>query len=286
MGSVCKGPGDAVVRGVTLGNAVPHPCHPVLSHAMLCCAMLCRAMCHSLQALLRAKDAEVAAAKAEAAASTSNNTTTAALRAEILQLQQLMEAAAEAAQQQLARQRTEHEQAVGTLEAEVAQARSSAHYHQQLAQETATSLDDVRGALAAAEEALAEARADLKAATAAQRSRQRGQLSVLREDAELHAAAVAAASDGSSSSSAGMMAVAGAADGAAGSSGGGAGCGDVAALQAHNRQLQQQVELLQLQLNQLQVRKLQGGSAVVVSCGVGVQGIDQLLRMQCVCASH
>lgn len=107
----------------------------------------------------------------------------------------------------------------------MSQAKSSAGYYQQLAQETATSLDEVKQSLAAAEEALKEAREELKAA-AAQRARQRGQLSVLKEDE------VAAVSAGQGSPAA---------------------AAELAALQQQKQQLTQQVEQLQLKLAQVQV---------------------------------
>jgi uncharacterized protein involved in exopolysaccharide biosynthesis len=74
------------------------------------------------QALLRAKDAEVAAVRAEASASaTSAGPSTASLQAEISQLRQLMETAAEVAAQQLRRQAAEHESVLQALEAELSQ---------------------------------------------------------------------------------------------------------------------------------------------------------------------
>lgn len=185
------------------------------------------------QALLRAKDAEVAAVRAEAAASVGTSPSAASLQAEIAQLKQLMETAAEVAAQQLLKQHQEAAAALHAAEAEAAQAKSAAQYHQMLAQETATSLEELRAALGETEEALHEARAELKVAAAAQQrgARQRGQLSVLKEE---DAPATPAALGGSSASAA-------------------AGDADVATLQQEKQLLVQQVELLQLQLSQLQV---------------------------------
>lgn len=115
----------------------------------------------------------------------------------------------------------------------VSQAKSSAGYYQQLAQETATSLDEVKQSLAAAEEALHHAREEIKSATAAQRARQRGQLSVLRED---------------------EVAVGGGAAGVG--AGGAASSADMAALQQQKQQLVQQLEHLQLKLAQIQVGRV------------------------------
>lgn len=199
-----------------------------------CCRMLtfqlC-CLCRIMQTLLRAKDAEIAAARDAAAASINSSSSTVALKAEVTQLKQLLETTAEAAQQQLRQQQSQHQQAQQSLEAEVSQAKSSAGYYQQLAQETATSLEEVKQSLAAAEEALKEAREELKSAAAAQRARQRGQLSVLKED-ELAASAAT-----------GVTAAAG-----------GASANELAALQQQKQQLTEQVEQLQLKLAQVQVR--------------------------------
>jgi hypothetical protein len=69
-----------------------------------------------LQALLRAKDAEVSAAKSEAASASvtnANSSGSSQLQGEVAQLKQLMEAAAEAAHQQLQQQQQSYDQQVG-----------------------------------------------------------------------------------------------------------------------------------------------------------------------------
>jgi len=202
-------------KNAVLVGAMPDP--------VTCC------QCHPplyLQTLLRAKDAEVAAAKEAAAGAANSSSSTNALQAEVAQLKQLLETAAEVAQQQLRQKEAGHQQAQQALEAEIAQAKSSAGYYQQLAQETATSLDEVKQSLAAAEEALKEAREEIKSAAAAQRARQRGQLSVLKED---ETAAVAAGAGVAMTTA------------------------EAAALQQQKQQLTQQVEQLQLKLAQVQV---------------------------------
>jgi DNA repair exonuclease SbcCD ATPase subunit len=180
-----------------------------------------------VQTLLRAKDAEIAAAKDTASATIYSSSSTVALQTEVKQLTQLLETAAEAAQQQLRQQQVQHQQALEALEAEVSQAKSAAGYYQQLAQETATSLDEVKQSLAAAEEASKDTREELKSAAAAQRARQRGQSSVLKED-EVAAVSAAAGATGASAA-------------------------ELAALQQQKQQLAQQVEQLRLKLAQLQV---------------------------------
>jgi hypothetical protein len=64
---------------------------------------------------------------------------------------------------------------VKSLEAQLAQSKSSASYYQQLAQETQTSLDEARHSLAEAEEALVDARRQIKTAAAAASQQQHQQ---------------------------------------------------------------------------------------------------------------
>jgi hypothetical protein len=64
---------------------------------------------------------------------------------------------------------------VTSLEAQLAQSKSSASHYQQLAQQTQTSLDEARQSLAEAEESLIEARRQIKAAATAAASQQQQQ---------------------------------------------------------------------------------------------------------------